>query len=377
MKRVWAAIPVGVICACLVLSLALWAQASGRPRPATDPEPRTGMDLLQAYRCHKAETKHVILRGVEDGFSIAGNEPASIRDSRRTPRTLSISNLGGYDGTEPDRWLIDHLNSPARVSRGLFVISLKPLAENGNDVITIGDMTDVRSSRLFFSGTPQTLGTAPGWRSMGPVHYAELDQIRLVGSQGRLNPYKFDGPTQVLLDYVRGGGDETVIDVQVLDDTSVDFIGLAVCEQPTAGKGVTYTKQFDLPVGFAALSCWNVPEGDRTCDPFKGDTPCTTALPVACHRDRGEPVPVKYRRSSNWSGGEMAFTTPTPASRFRTVGEVDAFCRAQFGQDWRIVRYHEGGIGGELLARSRTRAPSSRVWVDIQDQPYATCWARR
>jgi hypothetical protein len=367
--------PVGAVAACLLLSLLVWSRAGREAEPAAR-APRSGMELLQAYRCRIPETKRIIVRGVEDNFSIAGSEPTRIREARRTTRTLSLGANGIYDQTEPDHWVIDHLEAPTRISRGLFVIGLKAVAGNDNDMISIGDLTDTDIG-MFFETHPPDLAARPGWRRLGAVHYAEIGQIRLNGGVGRTGRSRPNARFPTLLDHVRASEGTALIDVQVQDDTSVDFIGLAVCEQPPGGKGMTYFKRSSgLPEGFASIACGTVPEGEHVCHPLEGDTPCATALPVACHRDREEPMPAVSATSLYWSGGALAFTIPTSASRFRTVGEVNAFCRAQFGKDWRIATYHDGGAAGEILARSDDRTPPGRVWVDIQDQPYATCWSR-
>lgn len=370
--RPWTAIPIGVIAASLLLSLLVWSRAAPPPAAAA---PRSGMELLQAYRCKGAETKRVILRGVEDGFSIAGSEPMRIRDGRRTARVLSFK-TGAYDQSEPDHWLIDYLETPARISGGLIVISLKPVSEDANDVMAIGDLADLDRGEFFQAPTSQ-LASRPGWRRIGAAHYAEFEDVRLEGRRGRVGDPRAGDPSPTLLDQVRASEGTALIDVQVLDDTSVDFMGLAVCEQPPGGMGLTYAERTPaVPEGLVALGCWSVREGEHVCQPLRGDTPCGTVLPVACFRGQEDLGPARYKKGNAWSGGALRFSAPVAGSRFSRVGDVNAFCRAQFGPDWRIASYHDGLAPGELLARGDARALSSRVWVDIQDQPYATCWAR-
>ncbi len=370
--RPWAAIPIGVLAACLLLGLLAWSRAAPPPAAAA---PRSGMELLQAYRCRGAETKRVILRGVEDGFSIAGAEPMRIRDGRRTARVLSFK-TGAYDMSEPDHWLIDYLETPARISRGLIVISLKPVSEDANDFVAIGDLADIDRGEFFQALTSQ-LASRPGWRRIGSVRYAEIGEVRLEARRGRIGDPRAGDPSPTLLDQVRASEGTAMIDVQVVDDTSVDFIGLAVCEQPPAGMGLTYAEGVPVvPEGLVALGCWSVREGEHVCQPLRGDTPCGTVLPVACFRGQEDPPPVGSSYWAAWSGGALRFSAPVAASRFSRVGDVNAFCRAQFGPDWRIASYHDGHAPGTILARGDARTLSSRVWVDIQDQPYATCWAR-
>ena len=371
--RAWTAFPAMVLIACTALAGLLWQRAAGAGSAEAEPGPRTGMELLQAYRCRPGETKRIILRGVEDNFSVAGEEPARVREGLRTERVMSRIVSRGYDETEPNHWLIDYLETPSRISRGLFVVGLKTLTNAENDLLMLGDASG-RGERELLTTRIRDLRTRPGWRRLGAVHYAELDQIRFNNGDSRMVTLA-PGTTSTVLEFIHARGGVVPIDVQVQDDTSVDFAGMAVCEQPPAGMGMTFANNAGALDGFVALSCWSVPEGEYICQPSKGDTPCATPLPVACHRNREEPRPMALRTVAAWTGGELKLSEPTPASRFARVGDVDAFCRASFGRDWRVASFHEGLVAGELVARGDQTTVKSRVWVDIQDQPYATCWA--
>jgi len=373
--RPWTAFPAIVLIACMALTGVLWTRASGKA-PQVDPQPRTGMELLQAYRCRSGETKRIVLRGAEDNFSVAGEEPMRIRDGLRTARVLSRTPSRGYDETEPDHWLLDYMETPSRISRGLFVISLKAIADDENDLFILGDSTGSGERELLTTRIVD-LPSRPEWRRLGDVRYAEFAEIRFNNGDARRGAAPPPGSPATLLEFVRARQGTAVVDVQVQDDTSVDFMGVAVCEQPPSGMGMTYTRNvLGAPEGHVALTCWSVPEGEYVCQPSKGDTPCATALPVACFRGREAPVPAALAGTTVWSGGDIAFSEPVPGSRFSRIAEVDAFCSARFGRGWRTATFHDGLGAGTIVARGDPSSLKGRAWVDIQDQPYGTCWKR-
>ncbi len=132
--------------------------------------------------------------------------------------------------------------------------------------------------------------------------------------------------------------------------------------------------------GLIHLGCHNVRDVNRRCDPYVGDTPCATALPVACIRPGSQPAPVDGEGrivTAQWSGGDIAVTGPVRGDRFRTVAEVHAFCRRQFGPDWRVATVQDGGRNQSVSGRGDPTTVTDRVWVDIADQPHGVCWARQ
>lgn len=358
-------VPVAVLALCAVVLAATWCG-----RPSAKPQPvRTGMGLLRAYACNRSESKIVLVKGMEDGFSPAGNEPGFLRPGLDKARWRSIG-AGNYDQSEPDLSFYDALQAPARVRNGLFVIGLKRLgvADSNNDVIGIGDLT----SRERFSSTVANLPALHGWKRDGTLYYAQLDDI----------VFAAPGPGQQrnLLGFLRADAQPRWVDVNVQDDTSVDFVGMAACVGPQGGRGVTLMSDERQPAsGVVALSCATGPPDWPTCNQYIGDTPCGSELPVACLLPGRRPPPPGLGDAGlrpGWTGGDIALTGPVPATRFSHIGEVDAFCSARFGRGWRTLAAHEGLPNFSVSGRGHPPAAPVRAWVDEVNQPYATCWAR-
>lgn len=350
-----------------------------RPAEIGATTPASGMDILRAYECRRGETKSIIVRGVEDNHSPAGEEPIFIREGRMNAAVQSFAN-GSYDQVQPDRRLTDSFKAPPNTASGLFLMRLKPVADNQNDSFGIGDLTKRGPSRLNrgnFGHAISTLGAAPGWSRQGEYYSADLAGIQLM----RLAENGSFVPTQTLLEFIRAGGADGWVDYNVQDDTSVDFVGIALCREPPRGKGLSLAPtSIATPMsGVVALTCFFGGQNDQMCDPYVGDTACSSQLPVACIRPDGRPVPkalLGHNAGTAWSGGQLAFTEPVAGSRFANFRQVDAYCAARFGTGWRTARWHDGPGNSGIAGRTASISPQSRVWIDIADSPYATCWAR-
>ena len=145
-------------------------------------------------------------------------------------------------------------------------------------------------------------------------------------------------------------------------------------------KGMTwFHTASNATYGTITVGCG--PAGPNRCDPAHGDTLCTQQLPVLCIYKPpggfplpvGLPVPNEYNR---WSGGVVA-TTPPHAGTFKDSAAVTAYCKATFGDGWRVAEFHDGvywnfqAYGGTVSAPT---VPSTRFWVHINDQKDGNCW---
>ena len=386
--RLSVAIPVVVLTLCSgVLGTAWLAEARARAaRDAAVPF-QTGMDLLNAYRCGSGETKKIIVRGVEDGYSPAGSEPGFIRPGRDgAAMWLPRLGAGQYDQVNADRGLTDSFNVTERVSGGLFVFRARSLNGSDNDTMNFGDLTldEVTGAPRSVGGTRIMAFASDGvWTVKEDVYSADLDAIPLldrssgsgaIQAQGRARTYS-------LKSYFNEETAPEWLDVFVQDDTVVDFMGLAICSPPEIRRGVTLMPANPLrpeQEGIVRLSCHQAREAGRKCDPYVGDTICSVQLPVACLRPGDAPAPPKSTedRQETWSGGTIAATEPVRGDRFRTVREVEAFCARRFGAGWRVASIGDGLRYQSIQGLGDPRTMTDRVWVDIADQPHATCWAR-
>ncbi len=375
-----------ILAACA--ALAAWAGVN-QPTVA-EPAPVTGMELLRRYSCHRAETKVIVVRGVEDGFSPAGHEPVSIRPERRTTQAMSWLANSAYDQSQQDRPFTDSLPIPDRITSGLLVIGMRPNGDPGTDTLGIGNLVIAERVLLegwHFSASLEVARSLPGWRVDGVLNAIELKDMPTKW-RAYVEEVKRSGgrPVSVerfrpLIQAIRENGDRW-IDVLVQDDTSVDFIGLAVCQEPPRGKGLTLSRGGDLSrqiKGTAYFSCRQSRPENYFCNPYTGDTPCETPLPVACLRPQAAPVPKEMEAVQgrwSWTGGSIAVTEPVPASRFKRIGDVDRLCASRFGPQWRTAGIHDGYTLQGLTGYGQLPKSTNRVWVDIADQPYATCWSR-
>lgn len=382
---------VGAISTLLVF-YALWqSNVIGPAQPGTV-ETRPATALLQAFQCRPSERKELILRGVEDAYALDNLEPAEMSEQAASVRYRSRSHLNMFDNSQADNILLEHAIVPSHISDGLVVIRMRPIIDNSNDSLQIGDMSFVTHYRLSSGYFHRYLHEieAAGWTREGDVYSARIsdipfDTIQLLAGEG-VTTVPTQAEHRTLLDYIRAGDGETVVDLFVQDDTSVDFWGIAACVQPEDGQGLTYLvrhpQENTNSAGLVLLAHESTPE-HYSSNPYTGDTPCETALPLACFLDLDLPLPRQFDDEAPdtfvrryWSGGIIAATPPVAASRFRSIVEADAHCAAEFGEDWRTLTYHDGGPPGLVLAYGGLSDTDQRYWVDIRGQPYGTCWAQ-
>lgn len=138
--------------------------------------------------------------------------------------------------------------------------------------------------------------------------------------------------------------------------------------------------------------------GCSGCDATNGDMACKKAEPILCtYRDPAYPstfpVPSGVNISNpfyyGWAGEVVATTKPVrPCEDLDgygngngTLSAAKAYCQAEFGPNWDVAEFHDasvsGGGGWDFLAYGGVMNPQARrFWVDINDQPNATCWNR-
>jgi hypothetical protein len=342
------------------------------------------MGVLQAHRCLKAETKHLAIRGVEDDFSSNGVEttephprlaglPIRITSSRH-----QLVQRATYDDLREDTQFWDHILVPAKTVSGILVVKLRPVGDTTTDSLEIGDFTTRLTSvhpskaKLYIEEIGK-LASSGVWTRQGEVYWAKLSDLRM-NQGGRV------------IDLIASASGEAILDVSLGDDTAVDFLGLAACAAPDRTKGLTmYRIRPASRIGedYVSFDCQPDVAGERGCDPFVGDTPCQTELPLLCVAGRDLPnppvtsIPQGYMVERMWSGGEFAATRPVPASRFKTIADADAYCASVFGADFRTAEWHIGGPGWRFAGAGKLPLPEGRFWIDIRGQPYGTCWRRR
>ena len=373
----------------------IWLWQSGllgseAPAPV-DSRPATA--LLQAFQCSISERKEFILRGVEDAYDPSNEEPAELSEQASSPRTQTRTDRNIFDNSQADNGFLDHAAVPSRISSGLLVIRMRALPTGGseNDVLHIGDRSRVadryQEPRPVFSRDRPSLEEA-GWTRDGDVYSVQISEIPFESQYETVGAGQAALQNQneyaTLLDYIRSGERFTIVDLMVQDDTSIDFWGLAVCIEPLDGNGLTMSVRSDTltDLGAGLVRLENETSDDQYfSNPYTGDTPCETELPLACFLDLDLPLPRQYRAARPdffirryWSGGIIAATPPVAASTFVSIADADAYCAAEFGDRWRVLTYHDGGQPAGIAGFGGLSDTDQRYWTDIRGQPYGTCW---
>jgi hypothetical protein len=163
--------------------------------------------------------------------------------------------------------------------------------------------------------------------------------------------------------------------------------------------------------GIDRVGCYGTPRVDGTsdgqpCNPYQGDTSCSTALPILCLKAEGLPrpryavtgrgyaMPVEYYHG--WTGGHIGLTRPVRGDTLTGVEAAHALCEAEFGAGYRMAEHHDGKYVtdmGENKYYGDTWPPASQVspggwhwyaygnitghtrfWVHINDQRLGNCW---
>lgn len=176
--------------------------------------------------------------------------------------------------------------------------------------------------------------------------------------------------------------------------------------------GMTWGKVEHLEaLGIDRVHCFAGPavpaeRGGPGCNAYRGDTPCSTALPVLCLRVDGSPRPpypvvcgahaMPGEFYCGWAEGRIALTARVRGDSLKSAAAADELCRRSFGPGWRMAEHHDGAYV-EGMGAAAFHGPSwptgqahhggwgfladgdidarSRFWVAIDDQA-ANCWGR-
>ena len=327
------------------------------------------------YKCEAGEQKHLIIAGAEDNFSSSGSEPA-IKSDRVLAQTHTPGwNAGlatAFDNTSTNRKVFSHLDLPPNVKRGLFMIGLDPIGELlQTDGMTIGNLGDdgiSNQQRVGYSYDGSNWNPASGsnLNNVGNNYYSDFSNMSLLASG------------QTLESYFQSTGDD-LLDVYVQDDHSVDYVAVSVCTGPEK-KGMTWGLRDPQPEpvnGVAHVGC-NDANGTN-CEPYNGDTTCSTQLPILCINPMSlqKPQNLTEGQWDKWSGGIIGTTDPMAAPS--TLALANSACTAEFGPGWRVAQHHDaasGRSGWAFSAYGNVGTKGKRFWTDIDDQPNGVCWSR-
>lgn len=370
--------------AACVLAIATWHAPGGwssRQRPSST---TPGMDLADALQCEPGQRRIVEVRGREDGFSRNGHEPARIdprllangyyRDFHEGNNSVAI--LRKYDESGSDKVFMDYFDLPPAIGSIQLVLRYRGFPGGENDVLQLGDLLidPAGSSSTARAVFGQAVATLPSPRRLDDGSWlVVLDPADMKNIDPRKSRYGFRA-------FLHDRSRTQQLDLLISDDTSVDFAALVSCQEPLQVRGVTYSEHHFKPAGanLSWLSC-NFDHTQPGCDPLAGDQMCDAATPLGCYLAGNRKLDSELLKNSgmnadSFAGGEVRITEPVRGDQFATLEQANAFCRQRFGQDWRVLSYHEGGAGG-IITYSKI-PPGTRMWIDIRDQRRANCWDR-
>lgn len=341
---------------------------------------------VDSFTCPKGLTRVAQVRGVEDGFAPSGEEP-----SRIDPRLLrnghfadlatgtsTAARLRAYDEGGVDKPLVDHFTLSGGIVSGKLVMRIASSgAGSDNDGLRIGDL-DYLSYSLRDQGN-RSYAVDGLWAVSHPELLDDGSALVSLDFSQIWNMPVDPAKRANFADYLNRTGRIADIDLVLSDDTKVDALALLACQLPAEAKGVTLAEARDKPLGqdVSWLSC-GLDQTQHGCNPFSGDRLCSAPGPIACYRDGTNMALPDMRAigldSTAFVGGEVRASVPVRGDQFAHLGDANAFCQHQFGPEWRVLSYHEGG-GGQVISRSRID-PLTRLLVNIRDQQYGNCWDR-
>ena len=113
--------------------------------------------------------------------------------------------------------------------------------------------------------------------------------------------------------------------------------------------------------------------GCSGCNPYTGDTDCSTSLPILCQKSDGSANPGLVLDFYNgWKSGHIYLTPALAGTALLSVANANAICQSYFGPGYEIAEFHHPGGAWNWSAYGRV-ATTSRFWVYINDQN-ANCW---
>ncbi len=138
------------------------------------------------------------------------------------------------------------------------------------------------------------------------------------------------------------------------------------------GKGMTWAKsQHNSALGTDLVAC----RAGADCEPYRGDTSCTTNLPILCIKTDGSPNPgIQAGQWRGWAAGHITTTNPVEGQHLQSYQQASQMCARQFGEGWKMAQFHDGVSkqGWMFEAYGNVRS-DTRFWVYIRDQK-ANCW---
>ena len=137
--------------------------------------------------------------------------------------------------------------------------------------------------------------------------------------------------------------------------------------QTCAETGMTWSLiEHDAVLGVDQVGCTG-------CEPYLGDTACSTGLSVLCLEQTGAPNPgIETDYYHGWAQGTIQLSAPVAGCGLTSLDDANRVCELTFGAGWQIGDFHDGSGGWNWWAYGDL-ATKDRFWAYIDDQP-ANCW---
>jgi hypothetical protein len=153
--------------------------------------------------------------------------------------------------------------------------------------------------------------------------------------------------------------------------------GAAVAASPARAAEIPLNKSAGFGMTWAKLghnATYSADEvGCSNCNPYTGDTACSSALPILCVKTEAAPNPGLATDTYNgWIGGQIYLTAPVAGNQIGSVAGANARCAAAFGAGYQIAEFHHPSGGWNWYAYGNVNG-ATRFWVNIGDQS-ANCW---
>jgi hypothetical protein len=143
---------------------------------------------------------------------------------------------------------------------------------------------------------------------------------------------------------------------------------LSVPTWASGGNGMTWIKQaHNSTDGSDLIGC-------SSCNPYVGDTACTTSLPMVCFKSDGSPAPGDLTLDfyHGWKGGHISTTPLIPGTLLTSLAAANQICVNYFGAGYGMAEFHHSLGAWDWSSYGDIRT-DYRLWVYISDQP-ANCW---
>jgi hypothetical protein len=369
-----------VISALVSVAAIFGMQAWKATSPIALKDAKPGAAYIESYKCARGQNKIVLLGGVEDGFDTGNVEPARLNpNSLPNPymetlrdATSGMVTLRDYDEGGQDKLLVDYFDVPRGITAAQIVLVQKANGDQKFDSLNFGDFAKPHRDRdtIPYVGT-LAFSYSIGSNKLPPVKQDPITGLLVLNMaipafvSGAVND-GITAPRGNVLDYLNSPDRPDQLEIRIADDTAVDFVALVLCQIPPVAMGTTFAEFSIKPFGpsFSHLTC-NHDDSQAPCNPFQGDQLCTQALPVACYKPSPAPAPV-IKGVGGTSSGEVRPTAPVAGNQFPNLASANAFCVRQFGDGWRVLSYHDGGLGA--IATKSTK-PGFGLMCVINNMP--------